>query len=114
MFSHHMILIDLWLTDSSFKSSQKFKLPNLGPCKIDLQVMVNLGFLFTREYLSWQKILSKSSALCQNCKPFCDFPLYLTEFSNIFCQTIKIELKFFSQIKLEVDSKELFFAENFY
>ena len=49
-------------------------------------------------------------------KIFFDFPLHLTEFSNIFCQNIKINVKeaiFLSQITWEIESKVLYFAENF-
>ena len=39
-------------------------------CDTDLQVMVYLGILVTKKHLSWQKILSKHTPLCQNCKYF--------------------------------------------
>ena len=61
-----------------------------GVLEADLQMMVYLGILVTRKYFNWQKILSKSSLLCQNYKHLFDFLLYITEYSNIFCQNIEI------------------------
>ena len=39
----------------------------------DLQMMVYLGILVIRKYLSWEKNLRKSSTLCQD---FLNWPLY--------------------------------------
>ena len=59
----------------------------------DLQIMVYLGIVVTRKYLRWQKILSKYTYFLEITKKIFDFPLHLTEISNIFYQTIKTEVK---------------------
>ena len=48
--------------------------------------------LVAKKYFSWQKILSKCAHFFKIAKKKFDFPLDLTEFSNIFCQNVKIQI----------------------
>ena len=82
----------------------------------DLQIMVFLAFLVTRKYLSRQKMLSKSTPFCWNCKNFLWFSSTSYRILEHFLPNYQIWSKrgnIFSQIIWDIWSKALYFAENF-
>ena len=75
-----------------------------------------LGILVTRKYLRWQKILSKSTPLCQNFKKFLWFSSKSNKIFQHFLPKYQNSAKtgnIFSQIKQEIQSKEKYFADLF-
>ena len=63
----------------------------MTPCHPDLQIMVYLGILVTRKYMSWQKILSKSTPFCRGYKNSLIFLYILPNFPTISAKLLKLK-----------------------